>query len=243
MSFWAFIIPILVDLLVKFLTELFKKQTVFSGAATAYRIPAPVDVRAEFVDSVKWKFWLGPHRSAWAGALFDRASFRVANAQTPTGLLNTVSFATEGLASLRPSDLVPRRLGATARNYRILPNGLVKGGTASYALGAGTIEYVASVVAGKWIFTKTYDFKGTYKLDVPLPAPETLKVGQEIHIGPVRLIVVLVHDASVVLSFTIEGQQARGSATIAKWAPLWLLSLDCSAKISGYDIILQVRPA
>jgi hypothetical protein len=238
MAFWSFIIPILVDLLVKFLIGLFSKG---EPAQTSR------DARGAFLSSVRRRFWLGPHRMAWAGALYDRAAAKMYH--TSFGGLapvNRASLATEGLASLKPDDLEPRMLSATAHNFKILPVGLVQGGSASYLLNevSGEITYRASIKVGKWFFSKTYEKSGKYSVVLALLSSDGFEFGKKISIGPLRMLVDKVLPASVRVSLLIDGQDAAGFATVmtdGKFAEL--RTLDADVTVSGFALKILVRPA
>jgi hypothetical protein len=68
---WSWIIPIIVEMLVKFVTELLKR---WSGSDIASNALTP-EKENEFVNSMKWKFWLGPKRYSVARQAFVHARF------------------------------------------------------------------------------------------------------------------------------------------------------------------------
>ncbi len=109
MGFWAFIIPILVQLLVTFLTSLLSglNPPPVAGKMCATTLPNFQQSKSQFLDRVRWRFWLGPKRLQYAAALHDKmvSQFAINLSSAPLDVQNTVTVATAGLSSLTPADL------------------------------------------------------------------------------------------------------------------------------------------
>jgi hypothetical protein len=93
----AWLISLLVELLVQFLTALFKK---IFGA----KDPAPY--KGAFMSKVKWRVWYGPNRMQTAEAMYDKAVAKYHSGQwaLPMGPWNENNAA--DLAKQLCSDLV-----------------------------------------------------------------------------------------------------------------------------------------
>lgn len=248
---WAFIIPILVQLIVAFITELLKNlnpaPTMVAGNPV---LPDLVKAKADFMAKVKWRFWLGPKRTQYASALYDRMHSRFAVNMSSGGTLDipsTAKNATAGLDKLSPADLGDglRKFGADgALNFKVLPNGLVQGGMASYFLDAakGLINYRASIRVGKWFLSKTYESQVTYQADPTLLNPTNLVVGKVITIGSLQMKVVSLAQNSALVALTVVGQNATGTAILLTNLPVVTLkSLDATVNVFGMDLVLGLR--
>lgn len=106
---WAFIIPILVQLLVAFITELLKRLNPPAMRGEP-RLPDFAAARQDYISRLKWRFWYGPKRFQYAGAIFDKMQnqFAVSMGDGQLDIKSTVMYATAGLSGLKPSDLGDR---------------------------------------------------------------------------------------------------------------------------------------
>lgn len=245
---WEFIIPILVQLLISFLTQLLK-DIIGLGV---YGAPMPdlVAAKSAFISKVKWRFWLGPKRVQYASALYDRmhAKFSVKISAGILDVAGTVKNCTDGLQGLTPSDLGDGLKNFSvdgSRNFRVLQNGLVQGGFASYLLNSqtGQIIYRASIKVGKWFLTKTYESKGTYQIDPTLLSPTNFTVGKTISVGALQIKVVSLSMGTALVSLTIAGQQTSGTAILSTASPVVSLqSLDATVRVLGMDLVVGLQP-
>lgn len=248
---WAFIIPILVQLVVAFITELLKNLNpptlgMRSGSPV---LPDLVAAKKGFMSKVNWRFWLGPKRAQYASAIYDRmhGKFAVSLSDGALDIAQTVKTATDGLDKLSPADLgdgLIKFSSGGAMSYKVLPNGLVQGGMASYILNAvtGSIAYRASIRVGKWFFSKTYEFQGSYLVDPALLNPTNLAVGKVITIGQLQMKVVSLNPTSAMVSLIVLGQSVTGTAILATTNPvLSLSSLDAKGRVLGLDLVLGLR--
>lgn len=248
MTFWAFIIPILVQLLETFLTDLFTTvNPPIMAMRSPLQMPSLAGSRSDFVAKVRFRIWLGPHRKDWAGALYDRMLSRMSGVtlQSTANLVNTVAFATDGLAKLQPSDLEPKLSPGAQNNFTVISNGLVQGGTASYTLDSvtGTIAYQAAIKVGKWFISKTYNFSGTYQVDPAILNPANLSVGKTITMGPLQMRVVSITQNSAMVSLSVPGS-ATGTAILSTNQPvLTINALDATVSVMGLSLVLGVRAA
>lgn len=131
-------------------------------------------------------------------------------------------------------------------NYKILPNGLVQGGSAIYFLNAatGVIDYGSSIRVGKWFLSKTYKFNGTYHVDPSLLNPTNLTVGKVIKIGDLVMRVTSLSHGTALVSLFITGQSATGSAILStSGSVVTLTSLDAVVTILGMQLSVGVRPS
>lgn len=246
--FWSFIIPILVQLIVSFLTELLKNLN--PANPEALRSPAIPDIlaaKSEFMSRVKWRFWLGPKRTQYASALYDRMhdNFSVTLSAGLFNIPSTVAKCTEGLSNLTPADIGDGLTKFTAGlNYKVLSNGLVQGGMASYVLdeAKGLITYRASIKVGKWFLSKTYESHGQFQVDPTLLNPTNLVVGKVITIGSLQMKVVSLGQNTALVSIVIIGQNASGTAILSTNLPVIALqTLDASVNVFGMELVVGVR--
>ncbi len=248
---WAFIIPILVQLIVSFLTELLKN---LNPPPTRFRLmgspvlPDLVGAKAQFMSKLKWRIWLGPKRFQYGSALYDKAhgNFLVNMSGGSLDIPGTVANCTAGLSKLTPADLgdgLTKFKAEGSLNFKVLPNGLVQGGMASYLLDAtGLITYRASIRIGKWFLAKTYESQGQYQVDPQLLKPSNLVVGKVITIGSLQMKVMSLSPNTALVSVSIFGQKANGSAILATNLPVVTLqSLDSSVNVFGVDLIVGLR--
>lgn len=249
MSFWAFIIPILVQLLVSFLTNLLKNLNPPAGKMGQPVLPDLVAAKADFMAKVRWHFWLGPKRTQYASAIYDRmhGKFAVTMSTGAMDVAATVGNATAGLAQLQPADLGDGLTRFTADgtvNFKVLPNGLVQGGFASYLLNAqtGVIIYRASIQVGKWFLSKTYESHGQYQVDPTLLNPTNLQVGKVITIGSLQMKVMSLSQGTALVAITIQGQSATGTAILNTQGPVIALqSLDATVTVIGLTLAIGLR--
>jgi hypothetical protein len=245
---WEFIIPILVQLLVAFLTQLLKDIM----GATLYGAPLPdlVSAKAEFMSKVKWRFWLGPKRMQYASGIYDRMHGRFALQLSSSGIIDvpvTVQNCTDGLDDLTPADLGDGLTKFTAdgtRNFKVMQNGLVQGGFASYLLSpsTGQIIYRASIRVGKWFLTKTYENHGTYQIDPTLLNPTNITVGKVLTIGDLQMKVMSLAQNTAIVSISIIGQDATGTAILSLVTNVVALqALDATVKVLGMSLVIGLR--
>lgn len=103
--------------------------------------------------------------------------------------------------------------------FAIKPNGMVKGGRASYEadLLSGKVTYFAQMTVGVWPFSKTVPDQpnGEYQVDpVCFLSSRLQKVGDTTTIGQVSFQVTGVRPAEVDVKMLIRGTEASGLATI-----------------------------
>ncbi len=131
-------------------------------------------------------------------------------------------------------------------NFKVIPSGLVQGGTASYVLDPtnGVISYNAFIKVGKWFISKTYQFQGTYTVDKALLDSSNVSVGKVIIVGDLNMKIVNVMPTSALVSLSINGQSATGTATLLTSLPqVQLQSVDAIITVLGMQLSLAIRPA
>ena len=131
------------------------------------------------------------------------------------------------------------------QSFAILPNGKIKGGTASYQVDTetGVIEYSAQVRAGFWFFEKTLKFDGTFTVD-----PETLRsenytqIGDGDQVGILDMVVSgIIRPGLVRVGLVVLNKPMRGVALVDIESEfIKPVSLRAEATVSSFDIILEL---
>lgn len=247
----SIVISILTSILGAFLSTLFKKwfglaRGTLSQENRGVLQQALSDSKPDFLVKVRRSFWLGPRREQWASALYDRAQARLSGemVELSANPSEVAKFCTDGLEKLTPAELAPKQaLGPGALRFKILPNGLVKGGSVSYEIDPdGTVHYEAHILAGKWFVTIPYDYSGKYPVDTALLDPKRFVVGQTIIVGKLQLRVASMGQTTALLALSLPGYKATGTAILSTTSSLaTLLSMDATASIAGFSVMLGLR--
>jgi len=200
-------------------------------------------------------FWMGKRRHELAGKIFDKFVARF-NADPPKMATGTVLTESEASAlaqkyaaglTLTPNELAKGRLGAGEKQFNVLPNGLVQGGTAAYSLDAasGTIAYRAAIKVGKWFLSKTYETNGAYKVDPTLLNPTNLTVGKVLQIGDLQMRVQSLGQNTAMVALTVGGAlKGTGTAILLTNQPVVALNaVDAAVSAYGMSLVLALRPA
>ena len=89
------------------------------------------------------------------------------------------------------------------QKFKILPDGLVKSGTASYEVSNDLtkIDYHIEAKVGWLFFTKTLSYLGTYDIDPELLRSETFKPGTTKVVGGIVFNVVSIGKEIAILAF------------------------------------------
>lgn len=129
--------------------------------------------------------------------------------------------------------------------FKILQNGLVRGGSASYEVDpSGLIKYRGSIKVGKWLISKTYNFEGKHQIDPTLLAPGSLAPGNTIVVGYLVMKVMSLGQGSALVSLAVTGEQATGTAILnTSKKVIELQTLDATVTVMGMQLAIGLRQA
>jgi hypothetical protein len=129
-------------------------------------------------------------------------------------------------------------------NFKILQNGIVKGGSASYSLDPvlGIITYHCVVCVGALFISKSYTFQGSYKIDPSILQSSGLQIGKTITIGNLALTVISIQGTEATVSCAVIGQDAKGTASLdCSQQYVSLNTLDSTLNLYGFNLDIGVR--
>lgn len=129
--------------------------------------------------------------------------------------------------------------------FKILPEGLIKSGTAGYELSNDLheIDYHIEAKVGWLFFTKTLSYLGTYEVDPNLLLSETFKLGEKKVIGNITFQVAATTKDSALVVF--DGpSKLRGSAKLDTSEKVAVIqTLTATLEAAGRDVKLILEPS
>jgi hypothetical protein len=132
------------------------------------------------------------------------------------------------------------------RRFRILPDGIIQGGTAYYDYADGLITYDVEVDVKLFIFTQTKKYHGVYEVDPAIVKAAAFdEIGETQLIGNVEFTVLSIDGNEATVAIRVLDQDMAGVALVGLSDPelIAILSLNAKAAVMGMTLNLSLVAA
>jgi len=136
------------------------------------------------------------------------------------------------------------------QKFNVVPQGYIQKGSVGFSANTVTGEITADedILAGVFIFTKTIQESGSYKIDPSMLLSANIKIGMKLVAGPLSVTVISVVNNVATLHVVIDDAadeiQMTGSAHLDLESEYWeITDVVVTGQADGYGVTIQLESA